>query len=226
MEKNFVSKMFLTPYFAGCFVIIAMVIYFVLSYIFSLKFGFFDIEEIGITEVLTYLFYGVGLGVALCHFNDFSDKKPVFFAFLFLWLTAFLREMGIQHWLTSHDTVVTKTSFFLNPNNPLYEKLIAGFLMLLAIGIFAWVVIKYFKKLIEGIIKFYPVQWTFITFVVFAIITQIADRFPANYLKATGMGLSSHCSFVLKILEEGGESILPLLFAIAIVQYSITRKKA
>lgn len=215
-EENVVS-----PLFAGIFVVVAMLIYYVVCGIFSLKFGFFDIEELGVTEVLTYLFYGFAGGVAFCCRNDFlnTEKQSTFFALIFLWTAALFREMGIQHWLTTHDTVITKTRFFTNPANPLYEKIIAGTLMLLVIAVFAWVVIKYLKKIFTGLIKFETIPTTFAVFTILAIVTQIVDRFPANHLKATGVALSAPIAFICKIFEEGGESLLPLLFAVALLQY-------
>lgn len=223
--KNFrFEEKVLSPWFGVCFVFAAMLIYYVVCGIFSLKFGFFDIEEIGVTEVLTYLFYGFAAGVAFCCRNDFlnTPKQNTFFALMFLWTAALFREMGIQHWLTTHDTVITKSRFFTNPANPLYEKIIAGTLMILVIAVFAWVVIKYLKKIFVGLIKFETIPCTFWTFTILAIVTQIVDRFPANYLKATGVMLDAPIAFVCKIFEEGGESLLPLLFALALLQYHYT----
>ncbi len=167
------------------------------------------------------------MGVLCCFSKDFlnTSKRSTFFALIFLWAAALFREMGIQHWLTSHDSVVTKTRFFLNPNNPLYEKIIAGFLMLPVVGVFIWILSKYFKKLVFGFIKFQTIPWTFAAFSALIFITQIADRFPANYLKATGVSLTVHALFFVKILEEGGESLLPLIFAISLVQYHLILQK-
>lgn len=220
------NSKFMSPFFAGMFIVVAMIIYYVLCYAFSFKFGFFDIEEVGVTEVTTYLFYGFAAGVAACCAKDFW-KTPdwnTFCALIFLWCSALLRELGIQHWLTSHDTVVTKSRFFTNPNNPLYEKVIAGLLMSFVMLVLMFVVCKCFKKLVGGLTKFEAVPWTSVTFVVFAILTQIVDRLPANYMKATGVALSDHTFFVCKIFEEGGESLLPLLFAIALLQYHYERQ--
>ena len=49
--------------------------------------------------------------------------------------------------------------------------------------------------------------------------TQIIDRFPAEYLKATGVDLIEPIKFAMKIFEEGGESLLPLLIAIGFMQF-------
>lgn len=132
--------------------------------------------------------------------------------------------MGIQHWLTTHDSVVTKTRFFLNPANPLYEKIIAGTLMLLVIGVFAWVIIKNFKTLVNGFFKLQTIPWTVAVFGAVGVITQIVDRIPANYAKATGVLLEEPAMFALTILEEYGETLLPLLFVIGLVQYHIMLK--
>lgn len=218
---------FLSPWFSGIFVVAALAVYYAISYIFSFKYGFFDIEEVGVTEVTTYLFYGFAAGVATCCAKDFW-KTPdwnTFCALIFLWCAALLRELGIQHWLTSHDTVITKSRFFTNPNNPLYEKVIAGLLMSLVLLVLIIVICKCAKKSISGLLKFNAVPWTAATFIVFAIITQIIDRLPANYMKATGVALSDHVFFICKIFEEGGESLLPLLFAIALIQYHYSLQK-
>lgn len=215
------NKKLLHPFFAGVFVVVAMLVYYAACYIFRLKFGSFDIEEVGVTEVLTYLFYGFAAGVASCFAKDFlnSPRQSTYFALMFLWLSALLREMGIQHWLTTHDSVVTKTRFFTNPANPLYEKIIAGTLMLLVIAVFAWVLFKNLKHLVSGFLKFQTIPWTVAVFGILATVTQIADRFPANYMKATGTALAEPVIFILKIFEEGGESLLPLLFALAFIQF-------
>lgn len=221
------KKLSLSPFFAGIFVVVALIIYYAICFIFRLQFGPFDIEEIGATEILTYLFYGFAAGVGFCCAKDFlgTSKQTTYFALMFLWLAALFREMGIQHWLTTHDSVVTKTRFFLNPNNPLYEKIIAGFLILLVISVFAWVLIKHLKQLAVGFYKLQTIPWTVAAFGVLGVITQIADRFPANYTKATGIILQEPVLFVLKIFEEGGESLLPLLFALAFLQYHFLLQK-
>ena len=129
------------------------------------------------------------------------------------------RDMGAQGWLTSHDTVVTKIRFFTSPNNPLYEKIIAGTVMSFILLVFLYVLIKNIKPLFKGLVKFEAIPWTFVTFFIWMVLTQIIDRFPAEFLKATGVGLAEPIRFAMKIFEEGGESLLPLLIAIALLQY-------
>ena len=220
------KNLFLSPFFATIFIVAAMVVYYVVCYIFRANFGVFDIEEIGATEIITYLFYGFAGGVLLCCAGDFlnSPRSKTYFALVFLWFVALLREMGIQHWLTTHDTVVTKSRFFLNPDNPLHEKIIAGLLMLIVLAVCLWLFIKYFKRLVCGLLKLQALCWTVVTTGVFGVLTQIIDRFPANYAKNVGTALMEPTLFALKIFEEGGESLLPLLFALALIQSHFSLK--
>ena len=71
-----------------------------------------------------------------------------------------------------------------------------------------------------------PLYWTIATFGVLGILTQLADRLPSKYSKITGITLEEPVRFALKIFEEGGESLLPLVFAIGLLQFHfILRKK-
>ena len=210
------------PWFSCAFIALSMSLYFILCYIFRAFFGVFDVEEIGVTEVITYLFYGFGGGIIFCCAKDFlpnPSTKKSFFAIVFLYIAMLFRDLGAQAWLTTHDTVITKTRFFTNPNNPLYEKIIAASLMLLVLFVLLYVLVKHIKPFIEGIVKLEPVPWTVVTIFVWTIITQIVDRIPAEFAKATGVALIEPIRFAMKILEEGGESLLPLLIAIAFLQF-------
>lgn len=216
------SKNFKSPYFGVLFIAVAMALYFSISYICRAKFGVFDIEYVGATEILTYLFYGFGGGIIFCCAKDFtsdSSKLRTFSAIVFIYIIMIFRDMGAQGWLTSHDTVVTKIRFFTSPNNPLYEKIIAGAVMSFILLVFLYVLIKNIKPLFKGLVKFEAIPWTFVTFFIWMVLTQIIDRFPAEFLKATGVGLAEPIRFAMKIFEEGGESLLPLLIAIAFLQY-------
>lgn len=216
------SKMFKSPVFGVLFILVAMSLYFGISYICRAIFGPFDIQKVGATEVLTYLFYGFGGGIIFCCAKDFlsdSSKIKTYAAIVFIYITMILRDMGAQGWLTTHDTVVTKIRFFTNPNNPLYEKIIAGFVMGLILVVFLYILIKHIKPLVKGLIKFEAIPWTAVTFFIWMILTQIIDRFPAEFLKSTGSDLAEPIRFAMKIFEEGGESLLPLLIAIMFLQY-------
>lgn len=216
------SKIFKSPWFGALFLVIGMAIYLVISYICRAIFGEFDIQEVGATEVLTYLFYGFCGGIIFCCAKDFmsdSSKIKTFSSIVFIYLIMILRDMGAQGWLTTHDTVVTKIRFFTNPSNPMYEKIIAGAVMLFIMVVFFYVLFKNIKPLCKGIKNFEPISWTTLVLFIWTPITQVIDRFPAEFLKATGIMLAEPIRFAMKILEEGGESLLPLLIAIAFLQY-------
>lgn len=221
------KKFFLSPFFAGLFVLVCLALYYAISYIFRLKFGVFDIEKVGATEVLTYLFYGIA-GIVLIYLrHDYlrSPRLNTYFALCFLWLAALLREMGIQHWLAVNDSTAIKINYFKNAAVPLYSKILVAFLVGVVIATAAYLLIKYFKQMVIGFLKLQPLYWTIATFAGLGFLTQIADRLPAKYVKATGDHLSEPIRFVLKIFEEGGESLLPLLFAIGLLQFHIILRK-
>ena len=216
------SKIFKSPWFGALFLAIGMALYLVISYICRAIFGEFDIQAVGATEVVTYLFYGFGGGIIFCCAKDFmsdSSKIKTFSSIVFIYLIMILRDMGAQGWLTTHDTVVTKIRFFTSPNNPMYEKVIAGAVMLFIMAVFFYVLFKNMKPLCKGIKNFEPISWTTLVLFIWTPITQVIDRFPAEFLKATGVMLAEPIRFAMKILEEGGESLLPLLIAIAFLQY-------
>lgn len=226
MEKlrELISK----PGFAGMFLLMAMVLYYVLSFIARAIIGVFDIEEIGTTETFTYLFYGFGGGIIFCCAKDFlADKsqRNSLIAIIFLYIVMIFREFGAQGWLTSHDTVVTKIRFFTSPSNPLYEKITAAIIMLFIVGVFLWVFAKYAKVFWQGLLKCNPVSVTTAVLFVWVILTQIIDRFPAEYCKHAGVALIEPIRFVMKIFEEGGESLIPLLIAIAFLQFHYLYRK-
>ena len=217
------QKLILSPFFAMLFVAAGMLLYYVVCYALRAKFGVFDVEEVGLTEVTTYLFYGVSFCVMFWVRKDFlhTPLQKTYFSLCFLWLCALLREMGIQHWLASRDSTSIKIRFFTNPDNPLHEKIFTLFLL----AVVAWVIFsllrKYTGKILAGIRNRHPVDWTIATLLIFCAVTQFADRFPDNYEKSTGVELTEPVRFFLKILEEGGESLLPLLFAVALWQFHI-----
>lgn len=219
MKKGFLEN----PHFSFVFLLCMMALYYGLSYIARAIFGVFDIEHVGATEITTYLFYGFCGGILFSNAKDFITEKSLkqsFFAIVFLFIVMIFRDMGAQGWLTTHDTVVTKIRFFTSPSNPLYEKIIAGAIMLFIVLVFVYVLVKHIKPYIQGLLNKNPVSYTVTTLFVWTILTQIIDRFPAEYLKATGVDLIEPIKFAMKIFEEGGESLLPLLIAIGILQFS------
>lgn len=183
--------------------------------------GFY--ENDGGLEIITYTGYAVALVTALFLIRDYvkTPKQTSYFLFLVLWLAALLREMGIQHWLTSTDTTAIKLRFFTNPNNPLSEKLVAGFLVLLVFGIVLKLLIEYMPKIIRGFFEVNPLYWTVCTFGTVGLVSKFMDRFPSNYYKVTGERLDSLSNAWFKLFEEGGEATLPLLFTIGLIQFHL-----
>ena len=104
-----------------------------LSY--TISFIFFSDNLISFTElwgpidILTYICYFVLFYTLFLYRTDFQTKyeKNIWLIFCFFALAAFLREAGIQHWLTTTDTTAFKLRFFTDPNNPILEKIIAFF---------------------------------------------------------------------------------------------------
>ena len=178
-------------------------------------------------EIITYTLYVLALfvvlGVSRGHIPP--DKKSTFWALLFLWFAAFLREMGVQHWLTKHDTTAIKIRFFTNPNNPLHEKIITAILVIVVVGTALWLFFKYVKQIFKGFFAFNPLYWTVATFGGIMIVSQFCDRFPSKYFKATHVHLDGDILYWLKLFEEGGEACLPILFALCFIQYTLIKTK-
>ena len=221
------KKLFLSPLFAGFFVIMCLAIYYGASYFIRTRYGIFDIEKSGATEVLTYVFYGFAGGILLCLGTDYinTPRCNTYFAFCFLWLSTLLREMGIQHWIAINDTTAIKINYFKNPNVPLYGKIISACIIGAVLFAILYLLIKYTKKIIVGLWKYQTIYWTVATFGILGLLTQLADRFPSKYNKITGTPLEEPARFALKIFEEGGESLLPLIFAIGLIQFHLILRK-
>ena len=226
-SSYFIDKIFLSPFFTGLFILSAMAAYFILCYALRARLGVFDVEKIGLTETLTYLFYGLGGGIVFMLYEDHlnTPRQKTYYYMCFLWFCALLREMGVQHWLTTHDSTAIKIRFFTNPNNPLYEKVFTFILLLIVARVVIRLLYRYVKPVVSGFLKMHPVHWSIVSFSIWVVVTQIADRFPSKYRHATGVDLSEPVRFFLKILEEGGESLLPLIFAIAMLQFHFLLQK-
>ena len=91
------------------------------EYIAVLKLGekteTFDTEG-EIIEIFTNIGYILMLASMMYLAQDYTDKITSWGVYLFLGMCAFLREAGIQHYLSKTDTTPFKSRFFLNPNNP------------------------------------------------------------------------------------------------------------
>lgn len=221
------EKFLLNPLCAGVIVLILLMLCKAIVAVFYANqgFDFFDTQH-GL-EYITYGLY-IGAGAIAIKYRGLflkTNQRKDYFSLLFLWLAAFLREMGIQHWLTNHDTTAIKLRFFTNPNNPLHEKIISGILVIAVLGVALSLFIKYIPKIWWGFWKLNPLYWTITTFGGVLLISQFCDRFPSKYFKATHENLSPLILEWLKLFEEGGEASLPILFALGFIQYARLKKK-
>ena len=217
MKKNFSLHTLFAPAVVLTFLTLCFGLSFILNPDRPITFFFF----LCALEIITYTMYGLAFITALILHRDFinTPQQTSYVLFLVLWLAALLREMGIQHALTSTDTTAIKIRFFTNPNNPLSEKIITAILVLSVVAIILKLLIQYTPKIIRGFFAGNPIYWTICTFGGIGILSKIADRFPGNYYKATGTHLTEATEIWFKLVEEGGEACLPLLFAIALWQY-------
>ena len=157
--------------------------------------------------------------------DDYKDKMRSWGLYIFFTLICFLRESGIQHHLSATDTTPFKSRFFLNPENPLYEKVIYGIILLLILFGVLYLARKYAKHLIRSFLKFDTVAWSIATLCTTGIASKVIDRFPANYHDINGGRLSENVYIFLQVLEETGEMFLPYLAMLALWQYHLSVKK-
>ncbi len=209
----------LSPFTPIVFVCLFMGSMFVLSFLMNYDNPAVFYSTAGFLENITYMCYALALCVALYYNRDFRKNRQDYILFLILWGCALLREMGIQHYLTTTDTTAFKLRFFTNPANPLHEKIMAAFLLLMVGSIVLFLLIRYVSKIIRGFFDLNPLYWTICIFGGMGIVSKIADRFPGNYYKATGIHLDPDIALLLSWIEESGEATLPLLFALAFIQH-------
>lgn len=185
------------------------------------------LNETGPIEQITNLAY-IPLFLAYILFAKMfwekgRDARIDFILFVFLGMAAFLREMGIQHWLASKDTTAFKSRFFLNSENPLSEKIIAGFLLLLLVAVLIYLGAKYARRLISSFFRMNPITWSIATLCTFGVFAKFVDRFPSNYKKSHGFSLPEQLRLNLEIVEETSEIMLPLIAMFIFVQYWLLR---
>lgn len=187
------------------------------------------VEEGNLTENLTYFCYLIlFLAFALFYkpFMKNKSSKIDFVIFIFFTLCALLREMGIQHMLASKDTTAFKSRFFLNPNNPWEEKLVAGLILLIVLAVVIFMTVKYGKHLIFSFFKLNPTTWSIATLCTLGVFGKFVDRFPANYERYAGSDLAQALKDTLEVVEETSEMFLPVTAAIILWQYWIIKKNA
>ena len=219
------KKLFLCPVFAPFIAIVAFTIFGICAW-YSYFNGDASFMHDGCAgDILTYLMYVLAFVVMAVCFKDFKGKYQDYTLFIFLLLCAVFREAGIQHLLTSTDTTAFKFRFFTNPNNPLWEKCRAAFLLIVVLGVALIILLKYFPKIWKGFWAKNPVYWTICTLAVSGILGKISDRLPSKYATFAGHRLSEYEIYWYSIGEEGLEMCLPLLVAIAVWQYHLSKQK-
>lgn len=219
------KKLLLHPLFASVFILLYVGIF--ALYCLGESADFIKGFTGGGMEIITYTGYTLSAVIVLWFAKDFNTTKllPSYIAFLFLLGCAVLREMGVQHWIPSKDTTAFKIRFFTNPNNPIGEKILAGVILLTVISVVVWLLVKYTPTLIKEFFKFNPICWTVAAMGGIGIVTKFADRFPGNYRKAVGESLDPLVQSWIVLFEESGESTLPMLFAIAVIQWHLIKKE-
>ena len=179
-------------------------------------------------DIVTLTGYGLAISLFFTFETDFKtqEERNAFWGLLFLVLVCVLRELGAQHWLTTTDTTAFKGKFFLNPHNPLSEKIRAGLILLSILGFIGYFLTKYFIPLIKGIFKRGPLAWTIGTLGGSFVLAKFFDRLPGHYRKAMGMKLNLETMSVFSLAEEMGEILIPLLIMLALGQYHFLKKSS
>jgi hypothetical protein len=212
---------FLSPFFAPIFTIGLWMFFIGIGYLIRAIIGPYDVELNWVTEEGTYVAYALSFVTLFMVAKDYlkTPLQNTYLAIATLWTALLLREMGIQHWLTKHDTTAIKIRFFTNPNNPLHEKIITIALLALVGSVAIYLLVKYCRKLFAGFFKLDMTCWTIASFAGAAILSQLADRFPSRWAKMhNGARLEEPVLFFSKLFEETGEILLPVLFSVALWQ--------
>ena len=222
------KKYLTSPLFAPVFFSLIWLLWMCCTLIFAYDQLPILLEKGGVIEIITNLAY-IPLLLAYVWFAKMfwqqgRSAKIDFVLFVGLGIAAFLREMGIQHWIPSQDTTAFKSRFFLNPNNPLSEKIFADALLLALLAALLYLGFKYGKHLIVTFFKMNPITWSIATLCTIGVIAKFVDRFPANYKHCTGFPLPEQLRLNIEVIEETSETLLPLIAAFIFVQYGLLRK--
>ena len=217
------SKFFLNPFFAPIFIVVYIGVFF-------LWYKGRSAEEIFLvcdttTEVLTYICYLLSFVVIVYFFKEFKGKeRKTYIICIVFWFFALFREMGIQHWLATEDSTAFKIGFFTNKVNPLSEKILSAFILLTVLALVIYMLYKWTIPIIKGFFKFDAFYWTICFLGGLGVVSKIIDRLPAN-LRHEGCTLTQINTAYMELFEEVSESILPILFAFAIMQFVSNKKR-
>lgn len=220
------KKLFLSPFFTPVFFCLSWGIVLAVVLMFFPEQKFLITEDGQIIELFTNIGYILMLAVMMFLSKDYADKITSWGIYLFLGMCAFLREAGIQHHLSRTDTTPFKSKFFLNPNNPLSEKIVFGLLLLVIFGALLYLGIKYAKHLITSFFKLNTVTWSTAVLCTTLVFAKFADRFPGNWRHAhDGVLLPREQIEIWSLLEESSEMFLPYLVVIIMTQYHLLKNK-
>lgn len=182
-------------------------------------------EEGGVVEDITHFGYVVLIAVLLMCSDTFADRVKTWATMFFLAMCAFLREQGIQHHLSQTDTTPFKSRFFLNPNNPISEKIIFGTVLLIVAGAVIYLAIKYSKHLVRSFFQFNPVTWSIAVLCTVGVCAKLVDRFPSNWKKAhNGVPLPEQTYAICQLLEESSEMFLLYIAVGALYQFKLQKQ--
>lgn len=179
----------------------------------------------GLIETITNILYVVMFLSFARFIKDHKGNIKTYLLYIMLALAAFLREMGFQHWLASKDSTAFKSRFFLNPDNPISEKLIAGFIIILIFGAIVYLGIKYSKHLVLSFFKLNATTWSIASLCTVLVTSKFIDRFPSNYKRWTGIKMDLVTKYNLEVFEETGEALLPLIVILILWQYHLIKKQ-
>ncbi len=218
------KKVFLSPFFMP---IAFIVLWFSLMEVIYYNFAddlLLQIEDGAMVDVWAKCGYLLLIALLFVFADDFKDKIRSWGIYVFLAMTCFLRESGIQHYLSTTDTTPFKSRFFLKAENPLYEKVIYGFILLLVFWCMAYLAVKYGKHLFKSFFKFDTITWSVATLCVVGVAMKIVDRFPANYKHAHHMRLPEDMYVLCQLAEETGEMFLPYIAIAILYQYRFLKR--
>lgn len=179
-----------------------------------------------IIDVLTYIGYALMLITMLLFARDFKDKMFSWCIYFMLGICALLREAGIQHHLSSTDSTPFKSRFFLNPENPMSEKIIYGAVLLIIFGALIYLFVKYARHLITSFFKLNTITWSVATFCSVLVFAKLADRIPSHWRHLNHLdALSRNFIDIWSLLEESSELFLPYLVIIIFMQFHLLKGK-
>ncbi len=180
------------------------------------------VRENGLVENATVTLYALAAILLIwLRPTDNSRAQDIAFAvFLFLIISLMARELDAQMWIPSQDTTAFKINFFRNPKNPIGEKILAGAIVLVYLGVAIYLVRRYARFLIRGVFKLKTLPWTIGTLGAITLFAKIIDRMPANYQKATGIAYTVSEHALSSAVEECYEMYMPVLIILAIIQFA------